>query len=170
MKTKEPNEIMVLDSVDEGRRGFVKKLVAGTAFATPLLASFSMDGALIGEAKANYFAPYCADYDVSYSYTARYEAQDKSARFHATLVPDVLDGKTISVILNFSPRNDFLSGKIYIAGRDVGTLQLGPNVLPIGDYSGNPCDFLTDLADGWGEIEVTDQNGGVHKASLIRNG
>ena len=34
----------VLEGVDEKRRDFIKKVVIGTAFAVPVINSFSMDG------------------------------------------------------------------------------------------------------------------------------
>ena len=34
----------VLDRVDPAKRAFLKKLVVGTAFVVPTVASFSMDG------------------------------------------------------------------------------------------------------------------------------
>lgn len=43
----------VLNSVDESRRDFLRKVIVGTAFAAPLMASFSMDGLLINAAEAS---------------------------------------------------------------------------------------------------------------------
>jgi len=34
----------ILEGVDEKRRAFIKKVVIGTAFAVPVINSFSMDG------------------------------------------------------------------------------------------------------------------------------
>ena len=34
----------VLEKVDAKRRGFVKKVIVGTAFAAPIVSLFSMDG------------------------------------------------------------------------------------------------------------------------------
>ena len=34
----------ILETVNEERRGFIKKVVLGTAFAVPVIHSFSMDG------------------------------------------------------------------------------------------------------------------------------
>jgi hypothetical protein len=42
----------VLDRVDPGKRAFLKKLVVGTAFVVPTVASFSMDGLSLYEANA----------------------------------------------------------------------------------------------------------------------
>jgi hypothetical protein len=42
----------VLDRVDPGKRAFLKKLVVGTAFVVPTVASFSMDGLSLYEAHA----------------------------------------------------------------------------------------------------------------------
>jgi len=177
MKTTKANET-VLDGVDEGRRDFVKKLVAGTAFATPLLASFSMDGALIGEAEAagaTYYAPYCGDNDVFYSYTARFQTEDKSVRFNATLIADVLDGTTFSVVLNFSPRNNFKSGQILVGGTWIANLQLGPNVIPMDNYyvqfpTNNPCQFLEQLTSGGGIIGVKDYDDVDYYKDLVGHG
>jgi len=38
------SENKVLDKVNPDRRGFVKKIIVGTAFAAPIVSSFSMDG------------------------------------------------------------------------------------------------------------------------------
>lgn len=42
----------VLDRVDPKKRAFLKKLVVGTAFVVPTVASFSMDGLSTYEANA----------------------------------------------------------------------------------------------------------------------
>lgn len=42
----------VLEKVDPAKRSFVRKLVKGTAFAAPVVASFSLDGLTIGDARA----------------------------------------------------------------------------------------------------------------------
>jgi hypothetical protein len=42
----------VLDRVDPAKRAFLKKLVVGTAFVVPTVASFSMDGLSLYEANA----------------------------------------------------------------------------------------------------------------------
>lgn len=46
----------VLDKVDPSKRAFVGKIVKGTAFAAPIVASFSLDGLTIGDAKAQIFS------------------------------------------------------------------------------------------------------------------
>lgn len=51
MTAQNPNE-EVLSSIDASRRDFIRKLVVGTTFAAPLLASFSMDGIFIETATA----------------------------------------------------------------------------------------------------------------------
>ena len=38
------SEKRVLEKVSSDRRGFVKKVIVGTAFAAPVVSSFSMDG------------------------------------------------------------------------------------------------------------------------------
>ena len=40
----------VLPEVDEGRRGFIRKIAVGTAFAAPVVASFDMTGLTFGTA------------------------------------------------------------------------------------------------------------------------
>ena len=42
----------VLDRIDPEKRAFLKKLIAGTAFVVPTVASFSMDGLSLYEANA----------------------------------------------------------------------------------------------------------------------
>ena len=43
----------ILSSVDEARRDFIRKVIVGAAFATPIMASFSMDGFFVKEVEAN---------------------------------------------------------------------------------------------------------------------
>jgi len=175
VKTSKPKDI-VLDGVDESRREFISKLVVGTAFATPLIASFSMDGALIGEAEAagvGYYAPYCGDY--SYSFTGRF--RDEDVRFNATVIADALEGATVSVVLSFTPRNNFKSATLSINDTPVANnLQLGPNVITTDSIkaalpsSGNPCRYLIDLTNGGGRIDVTDFDNAVYSADLVAHG
>jgi hypothetical protein len=47
---KQPEE-KVVESVDKGRRAFVKKVIVGTAFAVPVVQSFSMEGFRTPKAK-----------------------------------------------------------------------------------------------------------------------
>ncbi len=57
-----PEEI--LNNVDESRREFLKKVIAGTTFAVPLMASFSMEGLSIESAWASNMTtnmPLCAN-------------------------------------------------------------------------------------------------------------
>ncbi len=42
----------VLDKVDPAKRAFVRKVVRGTAFVAPVVASFSLDGLTVGDAQA----------------------------------------------------------------------------------------------------------------------
>ena len=42
----------ILEQVDQDKRDFLKKVIVGTAFVTPVVASFSMDGLLPNEAFA----------------------------------------------------------------------------------------------------------------------
>ncbi len=44
----------VLGKVDPAKRSFVRKVVTGTAFVAPVVASFSLDGLTIGEARAGF--------------------------------------------------------------------------------------------------------------------
>jgi hypothetical protein len=44
-----------LAKVDEGRRAYLQKLAAGTAFVVPLVASFSTDGVRFNTAEAGIF-------------------------------------------------------------------------------------------------------------------
>jgi hypothetical protein len=44
----------ILDKVDPGKRDFVRKVIKGTAFAVPVVASFSMDGLTIGGIRPAY--------------------------------------------------------------------------------------------------------------------
>jgi len=162
MKKNKPNET-ALDTIEEGRREFVKKLVAGSAFAAPLLASFSMDGALIGEAEAREAeAPYCGIMNVSYKYAAL--ARFDPYRINANLVADVFDGATVSVVLNFTPKSDFHHAALIVNGNSIAVLQLGPNVISTNPviarvYGGRGnaalCAFLDDLHAGLGYIRVT---------------
>jgi len=46
----------VLSSVDESRREFLKKVIGGTVFAVPLMASFSMDGLSLDAAEATHIS------------------------------------------------------------------------------------------------------------------
>jgi hypothetical protein len=48
----------ILDAVPAGRRQFLKTILTGTAFAAPLLASFSMDGVGVDAAAAGCLTPY----------------------------------------------------------------------------------------------------------------
>jgi len=103
MNTRKPNET-ALNSIDESRRDFFKKLVAGTAFAAPLLASFSMDGALLGEAEAQ--SPFYCGYtpgseDVVFRAVAR--RSDNAVRFSAVVRLES-DCLTQTVILQFSAK------------------------------------------------------------------
>ena len=45
-------EKIVLSRVDEGKRDALRSLVAGTAFAIPMIASFSVSGLKVNEANA----------------------------------------------------------------------------------------------------------------------
>jgi hypothetical protein len=47
-----PDGERVVNSVDAGRRDFLRKIIAGAAFAPPLIASFNLDGLSLTEAEA----------------------------------------------------------------------------------------------------------------------
>ncbi|MGA2961782.1 MAG: hypothetical protein ABSD96_08925 [Candidatus Korobacteraceae bacterium] len=47
----------LLESVDEGKRASLKKLLLGSAFAIPVIASFTMSGLGVNEAHASVFPP-----------------------------------------------------------------------------------------------------------------
>jgi len=42
----------ILEKVDPAKRSFVRGIVNGTAFVAPVVASFSLDGLTIGDARA----------------------------------------------------------------------------------------------------------------------
>ncbi len=48
----EEKDDSVLDKVDPAKRSFVRKVVMGTAFVAPVVASFSIDGLTISDAQA----------------------------------------------------------------------------------------------------------------------
>lgn len=50
--SKKMTEDKILSRVDEGKRDAMRSLVAGTAFAVPMIASFSMSGLKVNEANA----------------------------------------------------------------------------------------------------------------------
>lgn len=52
----------VLNSVDESRREFLKKVIGGTVFAVPLMASFSMDGLSLDAAEATHISNMPGDF------------------------------------------------------------------------------------------------------------
>ncbi len=49
----------VLGAIDEGKRSSLRKMIMGSAFAVPVVASFSMDG-LVNAANAQ-VAPYASN-------------------------------------------------------------------------------------------------------------
>lgn len=54
-----PNREEVVESVSPSRRDFLRKLIAGAAFAPPLIASFSMDGLSIAAAGPGVSNQFC---------------------------------------------------------------------------------------------------------------
>jgi hypothetical protein len=55
-----PEREEVLKSVDRGRREFLRTVIAGAAFAPPLIMSFSMDGLSVDPAQAQISNQFCA--------------------------------------------------------------------------------------------------------------
>ena len=47
-----PDGERVVNSVDASRRDFLRKIIAGAAFAPPLIASFNLDGLSLTDAEA----------------------------------------------------------------------------------------------------------------------
>ena len=45
---KDEGDALILEKIDPGKRDFVRNFIKGTAFAVPVVASFSMDGLMIG--------------------------------------------------------------------------------------------------------------------------
>jgi hypothetical protein len=54
-KNKAAREPEALEKIDEGRRTFIRRVAAGTAFAVPMVASFSTDGLHFNTAAATGF-------------------------------------------------------------------------------------------------------------------
>jgi hypothetical protein len=52
MSQKPVNGNSALEKIDEGRRAYLRKLAAGTAFVVPMVASFSTDGLRFNKAEA----------------------------------------------------------------------------------------------------------------------
>jgi len=52
MGTQKSDGPPALEKLDEGRRRFIKKVAAGSAFAIPMIASFSTDGLSFNKAEA----------------------------------------------------------------------------------------------------------------------
>ena len=52
MSQKPVNGNSALEKIDEGRRAYLRKLAAGTAFVVPVVASFSTDGLRFNTAEA----------------------------------------------------------------------------------------------------------------------
>src|SRR5688572_14106423 len=52
----------VLGQADGSRRAFLRNLIAGAAFAPPLLASFSLDELSLTTAEANVALPFCFNF------------------------------------------------------------------------------------------------------------
>jgi len=54
----------VLQSLDETRRSFLSKLIVGSAFTVPSVASFSMSGLGIGDALADSSNLLCSNFSI----------------------------------------------------------------------------------------------------------
>jgi hypothetical protein len=65
----------ILDKVGSNRRDFLKKVLAGAAFATPVMASFSIDGLWAGVAPTQSFASsYCHQAPSEYNGPRKFKA------------------------------------------------------------------------------------------------
>jgi hypothetical protein len=94
---REPLPEDVLIHVDDSRRDFLKRVVGGTAFAVPLMASFSMDGLAVDRAQAGPASVICGN---------------------MSLVSNMIDGDFTGGVLQFRAR------LATPAGRNVGTVRL----------------------------------------------
>jgi hypothetical protein len=66
----------ILKSVDPARRDFLRKIVAGTAFAVPLMASFSMEGLSVNAAEAACaYVPYSYCSETPYTGPTEFEVE-----------------------------------------------------------------------------------------------
>ncbi|MGR8978773.1 MAG: hypothetical protein ACU84H_01600 [Gammaproteobacteria bacterium] len=129
MTTKKPNET-VLDNVEEGRREFVKKLFVGTAFAAPLLASFSTEGGLIihpppGPGDVSNMDLFCSNQSFfPEPPTPAYRADFSMGNAIATIT---MDCETLLIKLNV-PRKGF--DEAYLTGcTDPISLDPGTNII-----------------------------------------
>lgn len=52
MTTRNSIDPRVLQPIDKAKRSSIRKMVLGTAFAVPLVTSFSMDGLSVNQANA----------------------------------------------------------------------------------------------------------------------
>src|SRR5262249_10207561 len=59
-----------LGNFDPGRRGFLRRIIAGAAFAPPLIASFSLKGPALPAAEATDGAPLCSNQSTTIEYFA----------------------------------------------------------------------------------------------------
>src|SRR5262245_50656593 len=57
-----------LSGFDKSRRDFLRKIVAGAAFAPPVMASFSLDGPSIAQVEAGIVANQCANQTSTFRY------------------------------------------------------------------------------------------------------
>lgn len=58
--TTDPRHDAILDRLDASRREFLKRVIAGTSFTVPLIASFSMDGLSVESAEAIHLSNVCS--------------------------------------------------------------------------------------------------------------
>jgi hypothetical protein len=89
----------ILKGLDPGRRDFFKKIVAGTAFTVPLMASFSMEGLSVNAAESDCcpYIPYAYCSETPYDGPTKFSLQlfwltgPKIGKKHSKLVVQLLD-------------------------------------------------------------------------------
>jgi len=158
MKTRKPHET-ALDRIEEGRREAVKKLIVGTAFAAPLMASFSMDGGLIAKAEAA--VPYFCGYTPITDAVFRAAFKSGDATVSAIARIDQSDCQALEVNLRFqSKTQSFGSAHLEIASDfDIFyhiPLNEGQNTITVvdtGDIS--PEGFITGFLDALNSPNVS---------------
>jgi hypothetical protein len=167
MTTKKTNED-ILDSVEENRRDFIRTLIVGTTFAVPLLASFSMDGGIIGEAEADTaFSSNMSCSNMTYAGPDKFKAHltgvDTTSQGQAVfrLTDDIVD---LTCRLNVSSNLQFVNAGIYMDNIPALTpLPKGSSVInediinpsypcPLGSSRLNS--LLVAMADGNAEVRV----------------
>lgn len=162
----------VLNSVDETRRDFLRKVIVGTAFATPLMASFSMDGLSINAAEASFTGNLTCS-NVPYSGPDRFNAHlkgtDTTAQGEAQFKLTV-DGTALAYKLRVSNNVTIQSAGIYVSTGVVVTLQEGKGVIDGEDVAISFCfgsaserftTLLESMADGQAEVRAQTNEGEI---------